>query len=90
MKKSLSHEEVAERFIAAKAINFDAMGKFVAELGPALVINDQGWHGINFGRFNILACMLQASDVARVVGNLRSAASTAAALEGAAEGSLPR
>jgi hypothetical protein len=90
MKKGLSHEEIAQRFVEARAINFEVMGKLIADLGPSLLVNDQGWHGINFGRFNILACMLQASDIPRLVGGLRSAGLTAAALEGAAEGSLPR
>ena len=90
MKKSLSHEDIAQRFVEAKVVDFGAMGKFIAELGPALVVNDQGWHGINFGRFNVLACMLTASDVVRLVGNLRVAGLTATAMEGAVEASLPR
>ena len=64
--------------------------QFIAELGPALVVNDQGWHGINFGKFNVLACMLTASDVVRLVGNLRVAGLTATAMEGAVESKSPK
>lgn len=86
MPKNLSHEEIAERLLQSKAIDFSAMGKFVAELGPLLAVSDQGWHGINFGRFNILACFMPAADAARLVGSLGVAGLTSAALRGAAEG----
>ena len=48
-------------FLQSEALNFEAMGKFVTELGPELLVRDNGWHGINFGRFNILAWMSTAS-----------------------------
>jgi hypothetical protein len=90
MPKSLSHEEISRRFVESKAINFEAMGKFISEFGASLAVDDQGWHGINVGRFNILACMMPAADVARLVGDLRAAGLTARVIEGAAEASLPR
>jgi hypothetical protein len=89
MPRHLSHEEIAQQFVKAKVFDFSAMGKLIAEIGPELAVSDLGWHGINFGRYNILACMLPATDMARLVGNLRAAGLTAAALEGAVEGSLP-
>lgn len=88
MANGLSHEEIAQRFVNAKVFDFGAMGKLISELGPELAARDQGWHGINFGRFNVLACMMPAADVARLVGNLRSAALTAAVIEGAVETGL--
>lgn len=88
MHRNLSHEDIAQRFVEAKVVDFGAIAKLVTELGPTLAINNQGWHGVNFGRFHILACMLPASDVARLVGNLRGAALTAAVLESAGEASL--
>jgi hypothetical protein len=88
MPKSLSHEEIAQRFVDAKVIDFSAAGKLIAELGPTLAVNDLGWHGINFGRFNSLACFLPAFDVARLVGNLRNATLTTAALEAGMQASL--
>jgi hypothetical protein len=90
MAKSLSHEEIAQKFVEAKAVDFAAMGRFISEIGPTLAVSDQGWHGVVVGRFNFLACMLTASDAARLVGNLRGAGLTAAALEGASEASLPK
>jgi hypothetical protein len=90
MAGNLSHEEISKRFIESKAVDFVAMGKFISEFGSALAVGDQGWHGVNIGRFNILACMLPAADVARLVGELRTAGLTAKALEAASETSLPR
>jgi len=90
MPKTLSHEDIAQRLIEAKVIDFVAMGKFIAELGPTLTVSSQGWHGVNIGRFNILACSMPAADVTRLVGNLGAAGLTARVLEGAAEGSLPK
>ena len=90
MHGSLSHEDIAKRFVAAKVVDFAAMGRFITELGPELAVNDQGWHGINIGRYNILACQLPAADVAGLVGNLRTAALTASALESATGASLPK
>jgi hypothetical protein len=89
MARDISHEDIAERFIQAKVVDFAAMGKLVAELGPLLAVADRGWHGVNFGRFHILACMMPAPDFTHVVGSLRTAALTSAALEGAAGASLP-
>jgi hypothetical protein len=86
MAKELSHEEIAERFLQSEALNFQAMGKFVSEVGPELLVRDNGWHGVNFGRFNLLACMLTASDAVRLIGNLRVASQVAAAMDARAEG----
>jgi hypothetical protein len=85
MPKSLSHEEIAQRLVDAKVFDFNAMGRFISELGPALAVGDQGWHGVNFGRFNILACMMPAVDAVRLVGSLRAAGAANAALEGAVD-----
>jgi hypothetical protein len=69
--ENLSHEEIARRFVDSKAIDFQAMGKLVAELGPALVLGDKGIHGVVFGKYNSIACMMPAADLARLVGNTR-------------------
>jgi hypothetical protein len=90
MPKDLSHEDIARKFVEAKVVDFSAMAKLITELGPELAVNDQGWHGVNFGRFHTLACMLPAADVTRLVGSLRTAALTATVLEGAVEASLPK
>lgn len=89
-KNQLSHEEITKRFVEAKVFDFQAAGRLIAELGPALAVGDSGWHGVNFGRFNMLACMMPAGDVTRLVGNLRVAGITASALEGSLDASTPK
>lgn len=81
MPKELEHDEIAQRFLDSRSLNFDAMGKFVGELGPELLVRDKGLHGVAFGRFNILACMLTASDLVALVGDLRVANRVAEAMQ---------
>jgi len=81
MGKDLSHQDIAERFLKSEALNFDALGKFVTSAGPELLVHDSGWHGVNFGRFSILACMLTASDAVRLIGSLNAASQVAGAIE---------
>jgi hypothetical protein len=88
MPKTISHEEIAERFVQAKVVDFNAMGKLITELGPALVVNDQGWHGVSFGRWNWLACYWRVEDLVRI-SDIRAASQAAAAID-AATASLPR
>ena len=71
MAKSLSHEEIAQRFVEGNAFDFNKMGKIITELAPTLAVRDNGLHGVIFGRFNILACMMPAFDAANFLGGLR-------------------
>jgi len=82
MQEEITHREIAKRFVDSKAVNFDAMGRWVTEMGPELLVRDTGFHGINFGRFNMLACMLTASDAVRLVGDLRLAGQVRTAIDG--------
>lgn len=52
----IRHEEIVEKFIASKAIDFNALGKFVAEFGPQIAASSRGDYGVRFGQYNILAC----------------------------------
>jgi len=85
MANELSHQEIAERFLQSEALNFEAIGKFVREFGPELFVRDAGLHGVLFGRFNQLACMLPAADAVRLIGNLPIASQVAAAMDATAE-----
>lgn len=73
MAKGLEHEEIAARFLDSGAINFDAVGKFVTELGPELVARDTGLHGVLFGKFSTIACALTADDLRTFLGGQRGA-----------------
>ena len=89
MNRQLSHEEIAQRFVDAKVIDFTAMGKLVAELGPTLATNDQGVHGVSFGRYNWYACFWSVHDVTRFGSDLDAAKLTAAAIEKATGAGIP-
>ncbi len=78
---ALTHEQISEKFLASNAIQFDGLAKFVGEFGPELVAQDDGLHGVMFGRYNILACMLTASDLSKLVGDLGMARQLAAAAQ---------
>ena len=86
MHKNLSHEEIAQRFVDAKVIVCCPGRNFVTL--KIVTVSDLGWHGINFGRFNSHACFLPAFDVARLIGSLRGATLTTAALEAGTQASL--
>lgn len=64
------HDMVAERFARSGAVNFEAAGKFLTEIGPELTLRDDGLHGFAFGRFNMLACFLRPDDLVGVFKNL--------------------
>ncbi len=80
MASKLTHEAISERFLASDSVKFDGLARFVNDFGPELVGRDDGLHGVVFGRYNILACMLPASDVAKLVGDLAVARQLAGAV----------
>jgi hypothetical protein len=52
----IKHEEIVEKFMASEAIDFNALGRFVAEFGPQIATTSRGDYGVRFGHYNILAC----------------------------------
>ena len=52
----LSHEEIVKSFISSRAVDFNALGKFVAEFGESIAISGRGDYGVRFGHYNIIAC----------------------------------
>jgi hypothetical protein len=85
MPRELSHREIAERFLQSGALNFEAMGTFVSESGPELLVGDGGLHGVSFGRWNMLACYMRPDEAARLIGDLFNASQVAAAINARAE-----
>lgn len=41
----LTHQDVVRQLLASKAVDFNAIGKVVAEVGPALALADEPWEG---------------------------------------------
>lgn len=68
---SFSHEDISKSLLESGSINYEALGAWVAKIGPELALRDKGWHGVIIGKYNHLACMLTAADLAARVGDLR-------------------
>jgi hypothetical protein len=55
----MSHEEIVRKFLETKSVDFNALGKFVAEFGPQIAASSSGDYGVRFGHYNITACFLR-------------------------------
>jgi hypothetical protein len=54
---NLSHEEIVQKFLNSKSVDFNALGKFVAEFGPQIAASGHGDYAVRIGHYNILACV---------------------------------
>ncbi len=45
MSQRVNHQEIVKRVLDSKAIDFAAVGKVVAEVGPSLSMADEPWEG---------------------------------------------
>jgi len=52
----ISHEEIVQKFLNSKSVDFNALGKFVTEFGPQIAASSRGDYGVRIGHYNILAC----------------------------------
>ena len=77
MSNSQNHEEIVRKFLATKAVDLNAVGKFIAENGESIATSENGAFGIIIRRpFVIHYCIppepyLQAVDL--VEAGLRTA-----------------
>lgn len=55
-RQPLSHEEIVKSFLDSNAVDFNALGRFVAEFGEGIVLTGRGDYGVRFGRNSIIAC----------------------------------
>jgi hypothetical protein len=69
---SISNQEIVKKFIEAKAVDFNAIGRLVTDLGPALSTSDIGYRVVLAGRPFIIACLMPAADIRELVGELRN------------------
>jgi hypothetical protein len=53
---NISHEEIVQKFLQSKSVDFSALGKFVAEHGAQIAASSRGDYGVRIGHYNILAC----------------------------------
>jgi hypothetical protein len=52
----ISHEQIVNKFIQSKSIDFSALGKFISENGADIASSSRGDYGVRIGHYNILAC----------------------------------
>ncbi len=45
MTNRVHHQDVVRRLLESKAVDFGAIGKTFAELGPAMALADEPWEG---------------------------------------------
>jgi hypothetical protein len=45
MSSRVNHQEIVKKVLDSKAVDFAAIGKMVAELGPSLSLADEPWEG---------------------------------------------
>ena len=83
--QNAKHEEIVTKFLQSKAVDFNALGKFVAENGAHLVASGRGDYGVRFGHYNILACFNIGPIDIRVGSNGLSAKELAAEVAGRIE-----
>ena len=56
MGDQIKHEEIVKHFLESKAVDFSALGKFVADFGSSIAFSSRGDYGVRIGHYNILAC----------------------------------
>jgi hypothetical protein len=45
MGHRINHQDLVKKFLDTKAVDFAAVGKVVAEVGPSLSLADEPWDG---------------------------------------------
>jgi hypothetical protein len=78
MASRVNHQETVKRLLDTKVVDFAAVGKAVAELGPSLSLADEPWEGFcgtmrHFIRIYVVNPSAGVTNVENL-GRLRSAA----------------
>lgn len=67
----MEHKEIVERFIKAKTVDFEAVGRLMTEFGPELAQSEDGIYGVVIGKPFILNCFMPVDDLTKLVGDVR-------------------
>jgi len=79
----INHQDVVRRLLDSKTVDFAAIGKVVADLGPTLSVADEPWEGFcgtmrYFIRFYIITPPRGGGPTVEDLGGLRNASSNIA------------
>jgi hypothetical protein len=70
---SMDEEAIAARFLEERAIDFEAIGRLVANLGPELAVSKLGPKLVLSGGHFILACMMPAGEAVGLITRFQRA-----------------
>lgn len=71
MPEGLTHEQITERFLASKAVDYEAIGRFFAENGPELAVDPPGVYGTVIVPFiGPISCFAPWTDLAKFASSL--------------------
>jgi hypothetical protein len=74
MSSRVSHQDVVKRLLDTKAVDFAAVGKAVAELGPSLALADEPWDGFCGTMRTFFHCyIINVGGTVENLGDLRTA-----------------
>jgi len=78
MSNRVNHQEIVKKLLDAKTVNFEAVGKVIAEVGPSLSLADEPWDGFCGTMRTFFHCLIIRPGVGSVnvedLGGLRSSA----------------
>lgn len=82
MSKRVDHAEIVRKVLDTKAVDFAAVGKVVAELGPSLSVAEEPWEGFCGTMRRFFHCYILPGTGGSPVENLGALANSAGELRG--------
>jgi hypothetical protein len=66
----VTNEDIVKRLIESKAVDFAAIGRLVAELGPGLAASSASARLTLFGRHNIIVACIPPAESSELIGDI--------------------
>ncbi|RUL78917.1 hypothetical protein [Dyella choica] len=83
MATRVNHQEIVKKLLDTKAVDFNAIGKTVAELGPSMAMADEPWEGFcGTMRFFVHLYVIHQPGTGNTVENLESLSRSTGELRG--------
>jgi hypothetical protein len=83
MATRVNHQEIVKKLLDTKAVDFNAIGKAVSELGPSIALADEPWEGFcGTMRYFIRLYVIRQPGLGETVENLEGLSRSAGELRG--------
>jgi hypothetical protein len=83
MATRVNHQDIVKKLLDAKAIDFNAIGKVIAEVGPSVSLADEPWEGFCGTMRTFIRCyIINQPELGDTVENLDALSSSASELGG--------